>query len=66
MHVPRKVGIFLASPEDVQPEREAAERIVRRLGGVYAKQIKFDLERWGRRKGANVLTPHRADPSRGR
>jgi hypothetical protein len=48
MNLPRHVGIFLSSPTEVQPEREAAERIVLRLGGVYAKHIKPSLERWER------------------
>jgi hypothetical protein len=49
MNSPRLVRIFLSSPTDVHPEREAAERIVVRLNGVYSKHIKLSLERWERR-----------------
>ena len=45
----RKVSIFLSSPTDVQPEREAAERVVSRLGGIYAAHVALTLERWERR-----------------
>ncbi len=38
--------IFLSSPTDVQPEREAAERAVRRLAGIYASHVDLRLERW--------------------
>ena len=44
-----KVSIFLSSPTDVQPEREAAERVVSRLGGIYAAHVELTLERWERR-----------------
>ena len=44
-----RVHIFLSSPADVQPEREAAERVVSRLGGVYAAHVELVLERWERR-----------------
>ena len=44
-----RVSIFLSSPTDVQPEREAAERVVSRLGGVYAPHVEFVLARWERR-----------------
>jgi hypothetical protein len=43
-----KVSIFLSSPADVKPEREAAERVVRRLGGVYGAHVDLTLERWER------------------
>lgn len=49
MSEPRKVNIFLSSPTDVQPEREAAERVVARLCGVYAAYVELSLERWERR-----------------
>ena len=41
--------VFLSSPSDVQPEREAAERVVRRLGGVYAEHVDLRLYRWERK-----------------
>jgi hypothetical protein len=44
-----KVSVFLSSPADVQPEREAAERMVSRLGGVYDAHVELVLERWERR-----------------
>jgi WD40 repeat protein len=44
-----KVSVFLSSPTDVQSEREAAERVVSRLGGVYAAHVELTLERWERR-----------------
>jgi hypothetical protein len=42
----RVFRVFLSSPADVQPEREAAERVVRRLGGIYAEHVDLRLERW--------------------
>jgi eukaryotic-like serine/threonine-protein kinase len=48
MSVQRRITIFLSSPTDVQPEREAAERIVARLGGVYSSYISPSLDRWER------------------
>jgi WD40 repeat protein len=45
----RKVSIFLSSPTDVEPEREAAERVVSRLSGIYAAHVALTLERWERR-----------------
>src|SRR5713101_585919 len=42
----KAVAIFLSSPTDVLPERAAAERVVRRLGGIYANYVKLRLERW--------------------
>src|SRR6516225_3230853 len=39
--------VFLSSPSDVKPEREAAERVVRRIGGVYSAHVDIVLERWG-------------------
>jgi len=38
--------VFLSSPGDVQPEREAAERVVRRLSGIYSAHVDLRLERW--------------------
>jgi tetratricopeptide (TPR) repeat protein len=38
--------VFLSSPGDVQPEREGAERVVRRLGGIYSAHVDLRLERW--------------------
>jgi hypothetical protein len=38
--------VFLSSPTDVRPEREAAERVVRRLGGIYAERVDLRLDRW--------------------
>jgi hypothetical protein len=38
--------VFLSSPTDVRPEREAAERVVRRLSGIYAKHVDLRLDRW--------------------
>ncbi|NGZ09588.1 MAG: hypothetical protein CV088_09390 [Nitrospira sp. LK70] len=49
MSEPRRINIFLSSPTDVQPEREAAERVVARLGGIYAAYVELSLERWERR-----------------
>lgn len=49
MSKPTKIVIFLSSPTDVQPEREAAERVVARLSGVYAAHVDLSLERWERR-----------------
>jgi hypothetical protein len=42
----RSFRVFLSSPSDVRPEREAAERVVRRLGGIYAEHVDLRLERW--------------------
>jgi hypothetical protein len=42
----RVFRVFLSSPADVQPEREAAERVVHRLGGIYAEHVELRLERW--------------------
>ena len=44
-----RVLVFLSSPTDVQPEREAAERVVGRLGGVFAAHVELALERWEHR-----------------
>lgn len=41
-----KVSIFLSSPADVAPEREAAERVVQRLNGVYAAHVELAAKRW--------------------
>ena len=41
----RKVSIFLSSPTDVEPVREAAERVVSRLSGIYAAHVALTLER---------------------
>jgi hypothetical protein len=49
MGEPRRVTIFLSSPSDVQPEGEDAERVVARVGGVYAAYVQLALERWERR-----------------
>ena len=38
--------VFLSSPGDVKAEREAAERVVRRIGGIYAAHVDIVLERW--------------------
>jgi hypothetical protein len=38
--------VFLSSPGDVKAEREAAERVVRRIGGIYAAHVEIILERW--------------------
>lgn len=42
----RSFKVFLSSPADVRPEREGAERVVRRLGGIYADHVDLRLERW--------------------
>jgi eukaryotic-like serine/threonine-protein kinase len=44
-----KVSVFLSSPADVPAERQRAERVVSRLGGVYAAHVELALERWERR-----------------
>src|SRR3954452_3338887 len=44
-----KISIFLSSPTDVQSAREAAERVVARLGGVYDAHVELAVERWERR-----------------
>src|SRR5215213_10245054 len=44
-----RISIFLSSPSDVGPEREAAERVVARLNGIYAVYLDLALERWERR-----------------
>jgi hypothetical protein len=49
MSVRQQITIFLSSPTDVQPEREAAERIVARLAGVYSSYISPSLDRWERK-----------------
>ena len=41
-----KVSIFLSSPADVTPEREAAEWVVQRLNGVYAVHVELAAKRW--------------------
>src|SRR4051812_24759696 len=46
MNHPARISIFLSSPGDVQPEREAAERVIRRLGGIFATYVEFSVERW--------------------
>jgi hypothetical protein len=38
--------VFLSSPGDVKAEREAAERVVRRISGIYAAHVDIVLERW--------------------
>src|ERR1700747_2547566 len=38
--------VFLSSPGDVKAEREAAERVVRRIGGIYSAHVDIVLERW--------------------
>src|SRR5260370_931310 len=38
--------VFLSSPGDVKAEREAAERAVRRIGGIYAAHVDIVVERW--------------------
>ena len=38
--------VFLSSPGDVKAEREAAERVVRRIAGIYAAHVDIVLERW--------------------
>jgi hypothetical protein len=43
-----KVSVFLSSPADVAPEREAAEWVVQRLNGVYAADVELAAERWER------------------
>src|SRR5512132_1520920 len=48
MNSPTKVSVFLSSPADVTPEREAAERVVQRLNGVYAAHVELAAERWER------------------
>lgn len=41
-----KVSVFLSSPADVVPEREAAEWVVQRLNGVYAAHVELVAKRW--------------------
>ena len=48
MNSPTKVSVFLSSPADVIPEREAAEWVVQRLNGVYAAHVELATERWER------------------
>jgi hypothetical protein len=38
--------VFLSSPGDVRAEREAAERVVRRIAGIYAAHVDIIGERW--------------------
>ena len=38
--------VFLSSPGDVTAEREAAERVVLRIGGIYAAHVDIVVERW--------------------
>jgi hypothetical protein len=38
--------VFLSSPGDVKAEREAAERVVRRISVIYAAHVDIVLERW--------------------
>jgi WD40 repeat protein len=42
----RTFRVFPSSPTDVWPEREAVERVVRRLSGIYAEHVELKLERW--------------------
>jgi WD40 repeat protein len=44
-----KVSVFLSSPNDVQDERDAAERVVGMLNGMYENHVELALERWERR-----------------
>jgi WD40 repeat protein len=43
------VRIFPSSPTDVQPEREAAERVTARLSGIYRVHVALELDRWENR-----------------
>lgn len=45
----RDISIFLSSPSDVTPERETAERVVRRVNGVYSAHVNITLHRWEHR-----------------
>ena len=38
--------VFISSPSDVKPEREAAERVVRRIGGIYVGHVDIVIGRW--------------------
>ena len=42
----RAIKIFLSSPIDVAPEREAAKRAVARVEAIYQKHLAFFLEQW--------------------
>src|SRR5512132_4338586 len=42
-----KVSVFLSSPADVIPEREAAEWVVQRLNGVYTAHVELAAKRLG-------------------
>jgi WD40 repeat protein len=42
----RTIKVFLSSPGDVALEREAGNRVIARVGGIYQKHIIFRLERW--------------------
>ena len=43
---PRRLRVFLASPDDVGAEREIVERVVRRLDYEYGQTLHLDLIRW--------------------
>jgi hypothetical protein len=38
--------VFVSSPADVTPEREAFEAVVRRVGGTYASHVDVTYARW--------------------
>jgi WD40 repeat protein len=46
---PRRIRVFISSPNDVLPERRIADRAVAKIEGVWQAYVRMTAERWERR-----------------